>query len=39
MTAGDGDGVDQLLAQLFGQLLQIGFRKFPQIGRDVHLIE
>src|SRR5271170_3076456 len=39
MTASDRDGVDQLGAQLFSNLPQVGFGQPPQIGRDSDPIE
>ncbi len=39
MTAGDRNRVDQLGAQLVGELPQIFFRQLPQIGGNVDLVE
>src|SRR5437588_10528536 len=39
MAAGDRDGVDQLGAQLVGNLPQIGFGQPPQVGGHLDLIE
>ena len=39
MTAGDGDCVNQLGAQLIGELPQIRFGQLAQIGRDIDLVQ
>ena len=39
MTAGDRNRIDQLGAQLVGELPQILFRQLAQIGRNIDLVE
>ncbi len=39
MAPGDGDGVDGLLAEIVGELLELRKRQVPHVGGDAHLIE